>query len=149
MADETLILVCSQCGQKNRVPRHRLAEGPACGHCGAALPPPEQDGHPVTVTDDTFQQEVLEAAEPVLLDCWAPWCAPCRMLAPILEQVAQDFTGRVKVAKLNVDENPRVSAQLGISGIPALFVFRNGQIVDRFVGAWPKQAIENRLAAHL
>lgn len=147
MSEDTLIIPCPRCGQKNRVPRQRLAEGPVCGRCQAPLPTGDSQGRPVVVTDATFPQEVLNAREPVLLDCWAPWCAPCRMLAPVLDEIAAELAGQVKVAKLNVDENPQTAARFGIRSIPTLLLFQQGQLVDRIVGALPKPQILSRLAA--
>ena len=96
------------------------------------------DGKPVTVTDQTFAREVLQANQPVLVDFWAPWCGPCRMIAPALEKIASDYAGRVRVAKLNVDENPRTQAQYQVQGIPTLLLVKNGRVMDRIVGALPE-----------
>ncbi|MBA2340281.1 MAG: thioredoxin, partial [Pyrinomonadaceae bacterium] len=105
---------------------------------------------PLTVTDASFAGDVLNAgARPVLLDCWAEWCGPCRMIAPVLDQLAAESGGRYTIAKLNVDENPRTAAQFGIQSIPTMLIFKNGQLVDRIIGAQPKQAIAARLAAHI
>ena len=93
----------------------------------------------VHVTDQTFQQEVLESDLPVMLDLWAEWCGPCRMIAPILEQLAKEYNGKIKIAKLDVDSNQMVAAQLGIRGIPTLVIFKDGQEIKRQVGAGPKQ----------
>jgi thioredoxin len=97
---------------------------------------------PVEVTDANFTAEVLEAHLPILLDCWAPWCGPCRMVAPAIEDLAAAWAGAVKVAKLNVDENPQTAARLGIQSIPALLLFRDGQVIGEMIGAAPRSRIE-------
>ena len=120
----------------NRVRRDRVLEGlnPVCGHCKKSL---SVDASPVRVTDDSFGAEVLSFPRPVLVDLWAAWCAPCRMIAPALEEIAGELMGRVRIAKLNVDENPDTHARLRVSGIPTLVMFKGGKEVDRVVGALP------------
>jgi thioredoxin len=137
-----------------RAARERL---PVCGRCGAELAGAsgagasfDDAGKTVVVTDDTFAREVLGAGGlPALVDFWAAWCGPCRALAPVLDQLAAESRGRYRIAKLNVDENKRTAAQFQIQGIPTLLIFKNGQLVDRLVGAHPKQEIAARLAAHV
>ncbi len=104
---------------------------------------------PLEVSDATFTQEVLQSSTPVLLDCWAPWCGPCRMMAPVMEELAGSLAGRVKVAKLNVDDNPTVARQLGIMSIPTLLLFKNGQTIGKMVGAAPRVRIEAELNRRL
>jgi thioredoxin 1 len=94
------------------------------------------------VSDATFEAEVLKAAEPVVVDFWAEWCGPCRMIAPALEEIAGTLNGKVKIVKLNVDENPAVAAKYGIMSIPTLMLFKNGELASRQVGAAPKQKLE-------
>lgn len=105
---------------------------------------------PVTVTDGTFDQEVLKASTPVLVDFWATWCQPCRMIAPILDQVAQEKDGQLKIAKLDVDNNPNIAQKFGVMSIPTMVMFKNGREVSRIVGYHPKnqlvQQIEKGLA---
>nr|4ULX_A Chain A, LPBCA-L89K THIOREDOXIN [synthetic construct] len=103
----------------------------------------------IEVTDENFEQEVLKSDKPVLVDFWAPWCGPCRMIAPIIEELAKEYEGKVKVVKVNVDENPNTAAQYGIRSIPTLLLFKNGQVVDRKVGAQPKEALKERIDKHL
>lgn len=92
----------------------------------------------VTVTDQSFEADVIGATETVVVDFWAEWCGPCRMIGPALEEIATEMAGKVKVAKINIDENPEVAAKLGIRSIPTLFIYKNGQKVDQKVGAAPK-----------
>lgn len=101
------------------------------------------------VTDASFKQEVLESEIPVLVDFWAPWCGPCRMVAPVVEEIAQQYEGKVKVVKLNTDENPQIASQYGIRSIPTLMVFKDGQKQDTVVGAVPKTTLSNTLEKHL
>ena len=149
------IVACSKCGTRNRVdPRNAAEQIAKCGKCGTPLD--VSDGvdvaeatKPLIVTDASFAQEVLQSSGgPVLLDCWAPWCGPCRMVGPIMEQLAAESNGRFRVAKLNVDENPRTAAQFQIQSIPTMLIFKDGKLVDRIVGAQPKPAIAARLLAH-
>lgn len=123
----------------------RLRDRPICGRCRSALAVQDTPTHPVEITDRTFQEEVLSFPGPVLVDCWAPWCGPCRMVAPIMDQLASEYAGRVKIAKLNTDDNPATASQYGIQSIPTLLLFKNGRQVNRLVGALPKGEIEKHL----
>jgi thioredoxin len=96
---------------------------------------------PIAVSDDTFESEVLNAAQPVVVDFWAEWCGPCRMIAPALEEIAAELGGKVKIVKMNVDENPRTPGQFGIRGIPALLMFKDGKVAAQKVGAQPKSQL--------
>jgi thioredoxin 2 len=147
MGDNQLIR-CPSCGATNRVPLEKLKQElqPICGRCKNPLP---VGGKPVAVTDATFAAEVERSPVPVLLDLWAPWCGPCRMIAPMLEELAAELAGRATVAKLNIDENPRTAERFGVASIPTLLVFKDGQEVDRIVGLQPKARIAQRLEAVL
>lgn len=103
----------------------------------------------VTATDANFQNEVLSSKLPVLVDFWAPWCGPCRMVGPIVEELANEYAGKFKVAKLNTDDNMGVSAQYGIRSIPTLGIFKNGRMVDAVIGAVPKRVLQQKLEEHL
>lgn len=101
------------------------------------------------VTDSSFKQEVLESEVPVLVDFWAPWCGPCRMVAPVVEEIADQYKEKIKVVKVNTDENPNVASQYGIRSIPTLMIFKGGQRVEMVVGAVPKTTLANSIEKHL
>ena len=102
-------------------------------------------GNVVELSDQNFQTEVLQSSQPVLVDFWAPWCGPCRLIAPVVEQLADENAASLKVAKVNIDESPNIAASLGISSIPTIMIFKNGQVVDRFVGMQPKTRLQNAI----
>ncbi len=101
------------------------------------------------VKEADFKETVLESNVPVLVDFWAPWCGPCRMVAPVVEEIAQQYEGKVKVVKLNTDENPQIASQYGIRSIPTLMIFKDGQKTDTVVGAVPKTTLSNTLEKYL
>ena len=137
------LIKCPSCGTTNRLPSHQPGgKTIVCGKCKTPLPEPRG---PVEVTDSTFGSEVDQSATPVLLDLWAEWCGPCHMLAPTIDQLSSEMAGRVKVAKLNIDENPGTANRFGVRSIPTLLVLKGGQVVDRVVGVQPKQEIVRRL----
>jgi thioredoxin 2 len=144
MADAQLI-TCPACGATNRVPNARLAAGarPVCGRCKRPLAAATA---PFVVSDATFARDVERSEMPVLLDAWAPWCGPCRTLGPIIDELATELAGRVRIGKLNVDENPATASRFGLRSIPTMLVFRDGDEVDRLVGLHPKADIVRRLA---
>jgi thioredoxin 2 len=144
------VITCANCGAKNRVDENRLANSEAkCGRCGVKLSASGGNGKatkPLTVTDSSFQNDILQASStPTLVDCWAPWCGPCRVVGPIMDQLAAESDGRYRIAKLNVDENPLTAKRYQIGSIPTMLIFKNGALIDRLVGAQPKQAIAERL----
>ena len=143
------VMVCSNCGASNRVEESRLTTSEAkCGRCGERLAAGggDQDKTPVIITDQTFEQEVMQTkGRPVLVDCWAPWCGPCRTIGPVLDQLAAESQGRYRIAKLNTDENPQTASQFRIASIPTLLIFKDGQLVDRIIGLQSKPAIAERL----
>lgn len=105
-------------------------------------------GNVVEITDNNFETEVLTAAHPVLVDIWAPWCGPCRAVSPMIETLADNYMGKVKVGKLNADDNPTVAIRYGIRSIPTVLLFKNGEVVGRIVGAVPKKQFEDLLATN-
>ena len=103
----------------------------------------------IDITDSSFEQEVLNSGQPVVVDFWAPWCGPCRKLGPILDEIAGEFSGRVKFVKLNTDENVKTAKDYAISGLPSLLVFKDGKALERVVGLMPKSAIISNIEKHL
>tara|TARA_B100001013_G_C24435097_1_gene373389 strand:- start:329 stop:655 length:327 start_codon:yes stop_codon:yes gene_type:complete len=103
----------------------------------------------IELTDDNFQSEALEADKPVLVDFWAPWCGPCRMVGPIIDEVAETYVDKVKVGKLNTDDNPQVATKYGIRSIPTILLFKNGEVVGNLMGAKPKQDFEEMINQHV
>ena len=141
---DPIVIRCPACGVSNRVPRDKIASGlePVCGRCKAPLPIGTK---PIAVTDASFTADVERSPLPVLVDAWAAWCGPCRMIAPVIDELAGEMAGRLRVAKLNVDENPATAARFSLQSIPTLLVFKGGREVDRVVGVQPKSEIVRRL----
>ncbi len=140
MKENNYIIKCQECGTKNRVPESRLKDNPVCGKCNAGLSTDFPD-QPVILTDHTFEFEVTNAGGIVLVDCWAPWCGPCKSIGPIIEQLAKEYKGRAKICKLHTDENPVVSRKFNIMSIPTLLFFKDGRLINTINGAVPKSQI--------
>ncbi len=104
---------------------------------------------PITITDDNFEQEVTKSDKPVLIDFWAAWCGPCRMIAPIVEELAQEYDGKIKIGKLDVDENQQTAIKFGVRSIPTILIFKNGALKDTIIGAVPKAQIVQRLSSSM
>lgn len=140
---EPLLIRCTNCGARNRVPIEKVQQRleAVCGRCKSPLPV----ATPVIVTDATFSDDVERFPLPVLVDLWAEWCGPCRMIAPVIEQLASEMAGRIRVAKLNVDENPATAQRFRVQSVPTMLVIKDGREVDRIVGAYPKPEIVRRL----
>ncbi|HSK71650.1 MAG TPA: thioredoxin [Pyrinomonadaceae bacterium] len=141
------IISCPNCGAKNRVlAKEKAGREPVCGRCKTPL---VFEAKPIIVTDQNFAGEVGKSALPVLLDFWAAWCGPCRMIAPIVDALAKELAGKARVGKLNVDENQMTAARFNVQSIPTLLILKNGQEVDRIVGVQSKEAILRRMQAFL
>jgi thioredoxin 2 len=132
------IVRCRSCGAKNRVKLDLLASFPSCGRCKSRLSVPDRA---LNVSEGEFLEEVLRETIPTAVDFWAPWCGPCKMVSPVLDDIAVKHPGKIKVVKVNSDENPGLSQRFGIQGIPTIILFRDGREVDRLVGAAPRDNI--------
>ncbi|HEX6124766.1 MAG TPA: thioredoxin [Pyrinomonadaceae bacterium] len=135
------IIGCPKCGAQNRVVPGASGE-PVCGRCKTKL---SNQSHPILFTDRNFADEVERSPLPVLVDFWAAWCGPCRMVAPAIEKLATELSGRVRVGKLDVDKNQTTAARFRVQSIPTLLIFKNGREVERIVGAQSREAILSRL----
>ena len=105
--------------------------------------------HPVAISDSSFQSEVLDSDKPVLVDFWAEWCGPCKMIAPVLETIADEYDGSLKITKLDVDNNPQTSMKFGVMSIPTLLLFKNGEVVEKLIGFMPKERLLSKIKPHL
>jgi thioredoxin 2 len=132
---------CHACGTVNRFPRVRAKDDPKCGRCGEKVFPRRT----VSASDATFRQEAEDCPIPVLVDFWAPWCAPCKMTGPVLEQIAGERGGKLKIVKVNVDESPRTAARFRVQSIPMMILLRGPLQLDEIIGAQPKSALDLRL----
>lgn len=141
---EPLMIRCPSCDATNRIPQEKIQQGltPVCGRCKTPL----RAGGPISITDATFAAEVERSPLPVLLDLWAPWCGPCQLMGPVIDELATELAGRVRVAKLNIDENPATAGRFNVRSIPTLLAFKDGREIDRIVGMQPKPEIMRRLA---
>jgi len=143
-AAESKVVTCTNCGARNRVTMSAsFAKVPVCGKCGTTLS--LTPTLPSTITDANFVASVAGSELPVLLDLWAAWCGPCRMIAPVIEELASELSGRVLVGKLDVDANPQTASRFGVQSIPTFLILKDGREVDRLVGVQPKSSILQRL----
>jgi thioredoxin 2 len=149
MTEDYVVIQCTFCSTKNRVPVYRLKERALCGKCRRPIMTDPFFSKSVKVTDASFADEVLNYNGPVLVDFWAPWCGPCKMVSPILDQLASEYSGTVKIAKLNVDENPVIASKYGIRSIPSLLFFKNGKIVNTLMGVQPKAELQRHIQSLL
>lgn len=141
---QSRIIECPKCGTRNRISDNNPSgKAPVCGKCHSTLT--IAPSKPVTVTDANFSSVVEASSMPVLLDLWAAWCGPCRMIAPVIEQIAAEVSGKAIIGKLDVDANPMTASRFGVQSIPTLLIIKDGREVDRLIGAQPKQAILQRL----
>lgn len=141
MSDMMRIL-CPRCHTINRVPAVRLAEGPKCGQCHERL----FTGDPIVLTTEDFDIHATRSDIPLVVDFWAPWCGPCKMIGPLLDEIARESEGRFRIAKVNIDDEPALMQRFGVRAVPTLLFFSNGEMRDQIVGGAPKKTIFEKLA---
>jgi thioredoxin 2 len=144
MANADKVIRCPSCGANNRISSEKLQQGlaPVCAKCKAPLP---THAGPITVTDETFAAKVERSKLPVLIDFWAAWCGPCRMIAPVIDKLASQMGNRVRFAKLNIDENRATASRFKVDSIPTLLIMKGGREMDRIVGLAPEAEIRRRV----
>lgn len=148
--DKPFFYRCAQCLTKNRIPADKAGAAAKCGKCKAAFDTKSLFiPQPVMVTDGNFEAMVIKSPLPVLLDCWAAWCSACAMVSPVIESLSQEWKGRIRVGKLNVEANPMLAAQYDLRSLPTLLVFDGGRLRDTLVGALPKPHIVQKMTAFL
>ncbi|NSW87927.1 MAG: thioredoxin family protein [Syntrophobacteraceae bacterium] len=143
MNRNNIIATCSKCGTRNRIPINRMRENAVCGRCRNPLSIDEwYPEHPVDVTDRTFRNEVLNFPGSTVVYFWAPWCGHCQRLNPVMDELAGKYAGRLKIARLALEENPAVSSQLNVRSVPTLLFMKGGKQVNRLDGALPREQLE-------
>lgn len=143
-----VIVRCTHCRTKNRLPT-RASDGGRCGRCGTPLSTTGVfDGRPLEVGDADFDSQVMHSPLPVLLEVWAPWCGPCQMMAPVMNELAAGWRGRGRVCKLNMDANPVTAAHFEVRSVPSFLIFDNGQLKENLVGALPKQHLIQKMTPY-
>jgi thioredoxin 2 len=150
MEKSNYLFRCSECGTRNKIPMEKIGVRAACGKCKAIMNTAELlEDKPVIVTDGNFHDKVEKSPLPVLLDCWAPWCGPCKMMGPVFDELAREWKGRVRVCKINIDENQVIAGRFQVMSIPTILVFDRGIQKDSMIGAVPKQQIITKMASYL
>jgi len=148
--EKPYLLRCTECGAKNKVPAGKTDKGPICGACRKPLRTEEIfKAQPVMITEMNFQKDVLKSPLPVLLFAWAPWCTTCRTFMPVIDGYAREVKGRIRVAKMNVDQTPNLASTYAIMSVPQIFVFDGGELRESFPGAMQKNEIQMRMSRYL
>jgi thioredoxin 2 len=143
---EVFVFRCHECGTKNRVPGQRIRESSRCGKCGSTLRTEDLfEPQPLRVTDGNFQEKILKSPLPALVFAWAPWCPTCRAFIPVIDSYGKDSKGKVRVGKLNVDENPGLSSTFSILSVPQILIFEKGQLKETLPGSMQKQDIQQKM----